>query len=221
MRAPLLPLCVFILALFSACTSIDTTKLHLGMTKEEVIAVMGNPDSVGADGNFEYLNYRISSSTGYYSTLTQPYTVRLANGHVVAYGVGSNLPLSSRIAAFPTTVRTITENAEAAENGIRILSVEPAAVVADHPTEFKVKIAYALKDQSGGTLHLSFNTIGPKSFATAGTKAISVGSGEIEMIATATPKDWGTLTGFTANAILRDSTNRLVSVNTREIPLTK
>jgi hypothetical protein len=224
MRTSLLSLCFFSLAFFSACTSIDTTKLRIGMTKDEVFTVMGKPDSVGADGNFEYLNYRLSSSAGY-GTLTQPYTVRLANGHVIAYGVGSNLPFASRITAISsspsTVVRTITESAEATENGIRILSLEPAAVVADQPTEFKIKVAYALKESSGGTIQLAFNTLGPKSFATAATKSISTGSGEIELVATATPKDWGALTGFTANAILRDSTNRLVTASTREIPLTK
>jgi hypothetical protein len=105
MKALLLIICALALAFLSGCVSQDTTKLHIGMTKDEVIQVMGKPDSVGSDGHYEYLNYQMTrhsthagptfisasgnmvQSTGT-STMTQRYTVRLADGKVVSYGVG-------------------------------------------------------------------------------------------------------------------------------------
>lgn len=51
------------LVVFSGCTTQDTTKLHLGMTKEEVIKIMGKPYSVGANADTEYLNYLLTSRT--------------------------------------------------------------------------------------------------------------------------------------------------------------
>jgi hypothetical protein len=61
--------------------------LHLGMTKEEAIAVMGRPASVSAQGQAEYLNYLLSETDdqAYYG-ITRPYYVRLVNGQVESYG---------------------------------------------------------------------------------------------------------------------------------------
>jgi len=46
-----------------SCVS-DTTKLRLGMTKDEVIGVMGKPDSVSAEGHIEFLHYMLEENAG-------------------------------------------------------------------------------------------------------------------------------------------------------------
>ena len=62
-------------------------QVSLGMSKAEVIRVMGQPVSTSAKDNTEYLNYRLSetSTADYYGDYT-PYAVCLKNGKVVSYG---------------------------------------------------------------------------------------------------------------------------------------
>lgn len=67
----------------SACaTASNMNKLSLGMTKPEVIRVMGTPDSSAAQGGAEYLEYQHLEYIGHYAY----FFVRLANGKVDAYG---------------------------------------------------------------------------------------------------------------------------------------
>lgn len=75
------------IALFSlsACATASViNKISLGMTKPEVLKVMGNPVSVSAHGDTEYLNYRLKETDAY--DFRWPYFVRLVNGKVDAYG---------------------------------------------------------------------------------------------------------------------------------------
>jgi len=77
-----------IVALLAGCASAHKiSKVQIGMTKEEVIAVMGNPVSTSAQGNFEYLNYALSETgDDAFMGWTKPYFIRLVNGHVESYG---------------------------------------------------------------------------------------------------------------------------------------
>ena len=85
MRLPLL--LVFATLLVSCATSSIMGAVEPGMTRDEVIAVMGEPASVSAEGDTERLNYKISetSNDAYYG-FTTPYYVRLVNGRVDSYG---------------------------------------------------------------------------------------------------------------------------------------
>jgi predicted oxidoreductase (fatty acid repression mutant protein) len=56
--------------------------LKIGMTKQEVIEVIGAPNSTSATKNVEYLKYRISTGLFY----TDEYYVRLLDGKVESYG---------------------------------------------------------------------------------------------------------------------------------------
>ena len=56
--------------------------LKIGMTKQEVIEVVGAPDSTSATKNVEYLKYRIKTGLFY----TDEYYVRLLDGKVESYG---------------------------------------------------------------------------------------------------------------------------------------
>ncbi|MBA3570544.1 MAG: hypothetical protein H0W34_00925 [Pyrinomonadaceae bacterium] len=61
--------------------------VRLGMTKSEVIAVMGTPGSITADQTAEYLNYALAEGmrTGTAATQT-PFEIKIVNGKVVSYG---------------------------------------------------------------------------------------------------------------------------------------
>jgi hypothetical protein len=68
-------------------TSGKIRSVRLGMTKQEVITVMGTPESVSAQGRTEYLNYALSETDDdALSGITRPYYVRLVDGRVESYG---------------------------------------------------------------------------------------------------------------------------------------
>ncbi len=75
-------------ALLAACaTAHKISQVRIGMTKEEVIAVMGSPTSTSAQGGREYLNYALSETDDdAFRGWTKPYYVRLINGRVESYG---------------------------------------------------------------------------------------------------------------------------------------
>ena len=75
------------LMLIGCATSGKINAVQLDMTKAEVIAVMGEPVSVSAQGTAEYLNYNLSETDddAFYGIAT-PYYVRLINGKVESYG---------------------------------------------------------------------------------------------------------------------------------------
>ena len=75
-------------ALFSCAGAPKMNKLMLGMTKLQVIDVMGEPDSTAAQAGTEYLKYNLwkdywDRSPGNYS---EPYFVRLVDDKVESYG---------------------------------------------------------------------------------------------------------------------------------------
>lgn len=78
-------------------TTSKTVKLQLGMTKPEVIKVMGNPTSVKAKESIETLEYLLypTWSPSIYDQ-KQQYWVILRDGRVIQYGnagdFGSALP---------------------------------------------------------------------------------------------------------------------------------
>ena len=78
---------VALLLLAGCATANKMNKVQIGMTKAEVIKAIGNPASVSAKEDSEYLNYSLSetSDQAYYG-ITVPYYVRLINGRVDSYG---------------------------------------------------------------------------------------------------------------------------------------
>jgi len=61
--------------------------LKLGMSKQDVVAAIGSPDSTSAAGDIEYLRYRLNS--GGFSA--DEYYVKLLHGKVNAYGKRGDL----------------------------------------------------------------------------------------------------------------------------------
>jgi hypothetical protein len=74
--------------LVGCATAHKTNRLSLGMTKQEVISVMGRPTSTASPGNGqEMLRYNLfaTGDDAYYG-ITDEYYVRLINGNVDSYG---------------------------------------------------------------------------------------------------------------------------------------
>lgn len=69
-------------------TSPKMNGLSIGMTKPEVISVMGSPSSTAAPGNgMELLRYRLSPTDDHaFRGITEEYFVKLVNGKVDSYG---------------------------------------------------------------------------------------------------------------------------------------
>jgi hypothetical protein len=81
----------FVLAgalIVAACaTSPRTNRLSIGMTKQEVISVMGQPVSTAAYGKTELLRYSLSTPNQVVHGLEEEYFVRLVDGQVESYGM--------------------------------------------------------------------------------------------------------------------------------------
>ncbi|HYE30137.1 MAG TPA: outer membrane protein assembly factor BamE [Methylomirabilota bacterium] len=77
------------IALLAGCASRSTkmNKLVLGMPREDVVRIMGKPHAVSAQGHVEYLTYNLVNRGG---GDMQPYTVRLINDRVEAFGEKSD-----------------------------------------------------------------------------------------------------------------------------------
>jgi len=87
--------CLFIMGCVTFTTA--TNKLNLGMSKQEVIGVLGQPSSIKANDNTEILEYMLSDNRR--GVLVQ-YWVTLKDGRVVQYGnsgdFGNALPQDRR-----------------------------------------------------------------------------------------------------------------------------
>lgn len=83
---------------FTSCAALDKAlkmtspkkmnHLNIGMTKQEVISVLGSPDSTAAPGNgVEFLRYTLDPWNGFWDpSATEAYFVRLVDGRVDSYG---------------------------------------------------------------------------------------------------------------------------------------
>jgi len=68
-------------------TAHKMNSVSIGMTKQEVISVLGPPTSTSAKEGVEYLNYRFSETDDHaFYGITSPYFVRIINGKVDSYG---------------------------------------------------------------------------------------------------------------------------------------
>jgi len=73
------------IALLAGCVTADKLNdVRIGMTKEQVVSLLGTPDSTSAQGNIEYLTYYLATDTTYGRDV--PYMVRLVNGKVESFG---------------------------------------------------------------------------------------------------------------------------------------
>jgi len=84
-----LVLALFIICCFlsSCATAHKMNRLSTGMTKQQVIQIMGRPSSTSAQGGAEYLLYKLSETDDEaFNGITRSFYVRLINGYVESYG---------------------------------------------------------------------------------------------------------------------------------------
>ena len=83
----LISLVMLVILLAGCATAGKINGVQMGMTKEEVIKVMGPPASMSAKGGSEYMNYSLSETDDdAFRGWTKPYYVRLIDGKVDSYG---------------------------------------------------------------------------------------------------------------------------------------
>ncbi len=77
-----------VVVIAGCATAHKMNRLSLGMTKQEVISVMGRPNSTASPGQGqEILRYNLSATDDdAYEGITDEYYVRLINGKVNSYG---------------------------------------------------------------------------------------------------------------------------------------
>lgn len=165
--------------LLASCTTPDTNALRLGMTKEEAIRVMGSPDSVSAQGVYEYLNYTVESHPGY-TWITRPYYVRVMDGRVESYGYMGQFPM--------IVTRTVTNTLG---DSVQIESVTPQPLIPGQETVVTVKVKYTVRSVPQAMVNVAFNSTNATAFRSSDYKVVERGSGEAEITARVTPADWG------------------------------
>ncbi len=106
-------------ALVGCATAGKMSNMQIGMTKDEIIEIMGHPTSISAKDNTEYLNYELydksySVVTGTYSST--PYFVRLINGKVDAFGREGDFDSTQKPTIKIETDETITTKTDSSEN---------------------------------------------------------------------------------------------------------
>lgn len=89
----LLPILMITVSLVGCATNKGErlAQVSVGMTKAEVISVMGTPGSVSAAEGVEVLRYPVSASRALFSTDFAEYYVRLVGGQVTDFGNASEL----------------------------------------------------------------------------------------------------------------------------------
>lgn len=85
-----------------AATSARINNLNLGMSKSEVIKIMGSPNATKAKDNTEVLEYLLHPANTYWTSITypEPYWIFIRDGKVTQYGnagdFGTSMPADRR-----------------------------------------------------------------------------------------------------------------------------
>jgi hypothetical protein len=81
-------LALSIVCLLSACTTSEKmSESRPGMTRQQVVGILGRPDAVRSNGPYEQLEYTHRLVTGW-SLDRSDFNVLLKNGRVVEFGLG-------------------------------------------------------------------------------------------------------------------------------------
>lgn len=76
---------LLLVTLLAGCMTADRLNdVRIGMTKDQIISLLGKPDSTSAQANIEYLTYYLTTDNGYGRDM--PYMVRLVDGKVESFG---------------------------------------------------------------------------------------------------------------------------------------
>jgi len=121
----------------AGCQSAATlSNVHIGMTKAEVIASMGQPDSTAAQANAEYFTYYLYVDA---NSRDEPFLVRFVDGKVESFGRFAQLyDLYSRPVAGGPQGGTVGLNPALMGSGAALIgSPPPASSPPDLATELQ------------------------------------------------------------------------------------
>jgi hypothetical protein len=85
MKSKITSLAVLVVVLLAGCATAEKLNdVRIGMTKDQVVALLGAPDSTSAQANVEYLTYYLENDENY--GRDRPYMVRVVDGKVESFG---------------------------------------------------------------------------------------------------------------------------------------
>jgi len=130
----LVPALIAAATLGCADSSTALNRVHIGMTRAEIVGLLGQPDSTSAQANVEYLTYYLYANTEY--SRDQPYFVRLVEGKVESFGrfapmfdlqnrpVTGSVPTSVPIMGQPVTPAATRAPAPTTDLGLELLRLK-------------------------------------------------------------------------------------------------
>ena len=176
--------CIVVLLVIGCASYPGTGSLWVGMTRAQALRAMGPPESVSAQGGFEYLNYTLPvSGAGY--VVGRPYSIRLVDGAVESYGYSGQF--SAGVIGPTAATRTA---APVVADSIRVVSVEPAKLALGVTNKVKVRLAYFFQGRPEAMISLGFNTKTPGMQLSLAMKNVPGGRGEVEIAVDVAPIDW-------------------------------
>lgn len=138
MKARIIIPFVFLATLLAGCSSAALlNSVRIGMTKDQVIGILGQPDSTSAQANIEYLTYYLSTDNGRNYGGEQPYSVRLVDGKVESYGRFMQLfdiynrPVSGTTVNAPLWARSPAGNSDIATQIQRLKALKDQGALTD------------------------------------------------------------------------------------------
>jgi len=76
---------IFACMLLNGCYTADQlNQIRIGMTKDQVVSILGKPDSTSAQANMTYYTYYLTTNSGY--GRDQPYLIRFVDDKVESFG---------------------------------------------------------------------------------------------------------------------------------------
>jgi hypothetical protein len=85
MKSTLIVSALIAAATLGCADSTALNQVHIGMTRADIIALLGQPDSTSAQANIEYLTYYLMVNSSTYDR-ELPYFVRIVDGKVESFG---------------------------------------------------------------------------------------------------------------------------------------
>lgn len=135
-------LALFLAAFLGGCVTADRlNNVHIGMTKDQITSLLGQPDSTSAQANIEYLTYYFAAESG--NGRDQPYSVRLVDGKVESFGRFAQL--------FDIYNRPVNGAQPGAANLVMPMPMPVPATVAPAALGSELEKLKALKDQGALT----------------------------------------------------------------------
>ena len=75
----------------------NVNAVQIGMSKAQVLKIMGTPASITADTNAEYLNYTLAEHPVAQWAIGTLYEIKLVNGKVISYGRAAGVNQPARV----------------------------------------------------------------------------------------------------------------------------